>query len=391
MEAGAWREPGGPPACVAASAQLHMGCTLTTARHRHPRTPSCDAWPPAGRGAAARGAGHRSQQQDQAASHRTQQVRATPACAERAPGRGFACDEQRGPGMQSCRTRELYTCVGPRSSGAPTRQAAASRGARPGVLGRPLPGSPPLPSHHDPAPAPTPVPPVCAAFALSRRGQKVCVEKDEVLEELAVDELRLKQVQVEASFSQPNGGMCQNMLSWARSVTGGRVAGTVLGCLQVGPGGSKPGRASGCRCRLICRPGAPRLTHCERSGRWRPGRAYLLPRHRATLAPAAAVPGQLKLDLWSAPQLVLPPGLQPCPRSRQYRCRPAGAVLRQWQLHAGAGPQLPQGKAPPCPCHGAPWALSSPRQLTASTGHVPPSCLPLCPFPPPPSLPLSPF
>lgn len=37
-----------------------------------------------------------------------------------------------------------------------------------------------------------------------------------------VDELRLKQVQVEASFSQPNAGMCQNMLSWARSVTGER-------------------------------------------------------------------------------------------------------------------------------------------------------------------------
>lgn len=37
---------------------------------------------------------------------------------------------------------------------------------------------------------------------------------------LQVDDLRLKQLQIEASFSQPNGGMCQNMLSWARSVTG---------------------------------------------------------------------------------------------------------------------------------------------------------------------------
>ncbi|KAL4443688.1 hypothetical protein ABPG75_011425 [Micractinium tetrahymenae] len=60
------------------------------------------------------------------------------------------------------------------------------------------------------------------------RGQKVCVEKDEVLEELAVDEVRLRQVQVEASFSQPNGGMCQHMLSWARSVTAGSSGSDLL-------------------------------------------------------------------------------------------------------------------------------------------------------------------
>lgn len=57
-----------------------------------------------------------------------------------------------------------------------------------------------------------------------RRGQKVCVDADEVQEVLSVDGQQLKQVQVEASFSQPNGGMCQHMLSWARSATGGRAA-----------------------------------------------------------------------------------------------------------------------------------------------------------------------
>jgi tRNA (uracil-5-)-methyltransferase len=46
------------------------------------------------------------------------------------------------------------------------------------------------------------------------------VDQDEVLEVLSVDGRQLQQVQVEASFSQPNGGMCQHMLSWARSATG---------------------------------------------------------------------------------------------------------------------------------------------------------------------------
>ncbi|PSC72701.1 tRNA (uracil-5-)-methyltransferase [Micractinium conductrix] len=53
------------------------------------------------------------------------------------------------------------------------------------------------------------------------RGQKVNMDKDEVLERLQVDGQTLQQVQVEASFSQPNAGMCQNMLSWARSCTEG--------------------------------------------------------------------------------------------------------------------------------------------------------------------------
>ena len=57
----------------------------------------------------------------------------------------------------------------------------------------------------------------CAAL---RRGQKVCLQRDEVLEELAVDELRLRYVQMEGAFSQPNAGMCQHMLSFARSATG---------------------------------------------------------------------------------------------------------------------------------------------------------------------------
>lgn len=56
----------------------------------------------------------------------------------------------------------------------------------------------------------------------------MCVDADEVQELLQVDELQLKQIQVEASFSQPNGGMCQNMLSWARSATGEGCFGGVL-------------------------------------------------------------------------------------------------------------------------------------------------------------------
>ncbi len=111
-------------------------------------------------------------------------------------------------------------CVG--SAFGCAHQAAASSGAGETASWEPAASIPPRADHH-PTPAPTRVPPACAVSALASRGQKVCVEKDEVLEELAVDELRLKQVQVEASFSQPNGGMCQNMLSWARSVTGGRA------------------------------------------------------------------------------------------------------------------------------------------------------------------------
>ena len=48
----------------------------------------------------------------------------------------------------------------------------------------------------------------------------MCLQRDEVLEELAVDELRLRYVQMEGAFSQPNAGMCQHMLSFARSATG---------------------------------------------------------------------------------------------------------------------------------------------------------------------------
>ena len=49
---------------------------------------------------------------------------------------------------------------------------------------------------------------------------------DEVEEALTVAgvEGQLRYVQVEASFSQPNAGTCQNMLSWARAVTAGSAA-----------------------------------------------------------------------------------------------------------------------------------------------------------------------
>lgn len=60
------------------------------------------------------------------------------------------------------------------------------------------------------------------------KGQKVCVDKDEVEEVLQVDGQQLRYIQVEASFSQPNAGMCQNMLSWARSVTVGSAAHDLL-------------------------------------------------------------------------------------------------------------------------------------------------------------------
>lgn len=51
--------------------------------------------------------------------------------------------------------------------------------------------------------------------------QKICLDSDEVQEVLTVDGQQLKYVQIVGSFSQPNAGICQSMLGWAKSVTVG--------------------------------------------------------------------------------------------------------------------------------------------------------------------------
>lgn len=49
------------------------------------------------------------------------------------------------------------------------------------------------------------------------KGQKLVLERDWLLEELEVDGLRLRYQQIEGSFTQPNGGVNQQMLGWARA------------------------------------------------------------------------------------------------------------------------------------------------------------------------------
>lgn len=51
------------------------------------------------------------------------------------------------------------------------------------------------------------------------RGQKVCADADFVWEALAVEGRSLNYKQVAGSFTQPNGFMCQKMLSWGLDVT----------------------------------------------------------------------------------------------------------------------------------------------------------------------------
>lgn len=53
------------------------------------------------------------------------------------------------------------------------------------------------------------------------RGQKLCLDADEVEEELELDGRRLRYVQVEASFSQPNAAIAAQMLGWAHGVAAG--------------------------------------------------------------------------------------------------------------------------------------------------------------------------
>ncbi|GMH38378.1 hypothetical protein BSKO_06262 [Bryopsis sp. KO-2023] len=51
------------------------------------------------------------------------------------------------------------------------------------------------------------------------KGQKICLDQDFVTEELTVDGQKYKYKQVECSFSQPNGFVCQHMLEWALDAT----------------------------------------------------------------------------------------------------------------------------------------------------------------------------
>ncbi|KAG2447247.1 hypothetical protein HYH02_007987 [Chlamydomonas schloesseri] len=51
------------------------------------------------------------------------------------------------------------------------------------------------------------------------RKQKICLDADFVIERLTVGGRTFVQKQVEGSFSQPNGHVCQHMLTWAADVT----------------------------------------------------------------------------------------------------------------------------------------------------------------------------
>lgn len=51
------------------------------------------------------------------------------------------------------------------------------------------------------------------------RKQKIVLERDYVLEQLQVGEQQLTYKQVEGSFTQPNGRVCEQMLAWAREVS----------------------------------------------------------------------------------------------------------------------------------------------------------------------------
>jgi len=53
------------------------------------------------------------------------------------------------------------------------------------------------------------------------RGQKIVLDRDWVLEEFELDGRRLRYRQIEASFSQPNGGVNRQMLGWARQQAAG--------------------------------------------------------------------------------------------------------------------------------------------------------------------------
>ncbi|KAL6766526.1 TMU1 [Auxenochlorella protothecoides x Auxenochlorella symbiontica] len=60
------------------------------------------------------------------------------------------------------------------------------------------------------------------------RGQKICLDADEVEETLTVEGQTLRYVQVEANFSQPNAGISVQMLAWARRAAQGSGARDLL-------------------------------------------------------------------------------------------------------------------------------------------------------------------
>ncbi len=51
------------------------------------------------------------------------------------------------------------------------------------------------------------------------RKQKITMDQDYVIENLCVDDKKFRYMQLENSFTQPNGGVNQKMLSWANRVT----------------------------------------------------------------------------------------------------------------------------------------------------------------------------
>jgi len=71
----------------------------------------------------------------------------------------------------------------------------------------------------------TPTSKPCVHVIGRSRKQKICLDEAEVEETLVVSAASVDQkktytyMQVEGAFSQPNGGVCQHMLSWAQSVT----------------------------------------------------------------------------------------------------------------------------------------------------------------------------
>jgi tRNA (uracil-5-)-methyltransferase len=66
--------------------------------------------------------------------------------------------------------------------------------------------------------------------------QKIVLERDWVLEELAVDGRRLRYQQVEGSFSQPNAGVSSKMLEWSQKQASKQTAGGDLLELYCGNG-----------------------------------------------------------------------------------------------------------------------------------------------------------
>lgn len=162
----------------------------------------------------------------------------------------------RGPGREGA---SAWTALWPVHRQQLGAAAAAAAGA-----GSPQAGAPPA------AHPPTIAPAHKTNVLLPCSGQKVCLDADEVLEQLTVEGgLYLQQVQVEAAFSQPNGGMCQHMLGWARSATGActaRALPTHYPCAAAHCGSGPPGwrdplRPARVRVAPLCAPAVLTCTH----------------------------------------------------------------------------------------------------------------------------------